>query len=106
MNTADKPKRHKYRPDNHNALENVDLGAYLMHTDDVLFREDQNANAYGTASAELQPNGDEDQLQTQCDQLRAHLISMNYPDPGNLRANKKKDVRARLKCLGILLKQR
>ena len=31
---------------------------------------------------------------------------MNYPDPGNLRTNKKKDVRARLKCLGILLKQR
>jgi hypothetical protein len=103
MNTADKPKRHNYRPDHH-ALENEDLGAYLVQTDDVPFRDEQNAIAYATAG--MLPNGEEDQLQTYCDQLRAHITSLNYPDPGNLRTNKKKDVRARLKCLGILLKQR
>ena len=61
MNTADKPKGHKYRPDHH-ALENEDLGAYLVQTDDVPFRDEQNAIAYSTAG--VMPNGEEDQLQT------------------------------------------
>jgi len=59
MSTADKPKRHNYRPD-HRAIENEDLGAYLVHTDDVPFRDEQNAHAYATATAGLLPNGEED----------------------------------------------
>lgn len=63
MNTADKPKRHNYRPGNH-ALGNEDLDAYLELNDDVPFRDEQNAIAYGTtATAGLLPNGEEDQLQ-------------------------------------------
>ena len=50
--------------------------------------------------------GDEEQLQNQCNQMRYNITTFNLPDPGNLRTNKKKDVRARLKCLNALIKQR
>jgi hypothetical protein len=38
--------------------------------------------------------------------LKYHLLSFGYPDPGNLRSHKKKDIKLRLKCLAALLKQR
>jgi hypothetical protein len=62
MRTADKPKKHNYRSDNR-AIENEDLGAYLVHTDDVPFRDEQYAFANAYATAGLLPNGEEDQLQ-------------------------------------------
>ena len=36
--------------------------------------------------------------------LKFHLLSFGFPDPGNLRSHKKKDVKLRIKCYGALLK--
>lgn len=33
-------------------------------------------------------------------------MAYGYPDPGNIRSNKKKDVRQRIKCIAQMLKQR
>ena len=39
--------------------------------------------------------------------MRFHMQhSLGLPDPGNLRTNKKRDVRSRIKAIGALMKQR
>lgn len=66
---------------------------------------DQGIAEGGAHNASPEGNAvDEDQLQNQCNQMRYNITSFNLPDPGNLRTNKKKDVRARLKCFNALIK--
>lgn len=103
MGTAEKVK-HKFKHNAHSLPLEDDLNLYLMQNDDVPFKNGSNSPQDNKHT----PNttNEDDQLQNQCDHLRNTIISMNYPDPGNLRTNKKKDVRARLKLLGIILKQR
>jgi hypothetical protein len=52
------------------------------------------------------PDDNEDQLLTACNRVKFQVESFNFPDCGNLRTNKKKDVRLRLKCISAMLKQR
>jgi len=60
-----------------------------------------------SASAQEHPEAEEEDLLTQqCNNLKLHLASFGYPDVGNLRSSKKKDVRLRLKVIHALLKQR
>ena len=78
---------------------------------DITLREDEGMEIHqiegGTNNASPDGNAvDEEQLQNQCNQMRYNITALNLPDPGNLRTNKKKDVRARLKCLNALIKQR
>eukprot|EP00347_Sterkiella_histriomuscorum_P018424 403345562 len=56
----------------------------------------------------LTTNGDqnEDLIDRAITKLKYHLLSFGYPDPGNMRSNKKKDIKLRIKCMAAILKQR
>ena len=38
--------------------------------------------------------------------LTEQLVLLQFPHPGNLRSNKKKEVKARIRCIQALLKSR
>ena len=40
------------------------------------------------------------------EKIRIHIASFGFPDPGNIRSSKKKDVKLTLKCFSSMLKQR
>ena len=47
-----------------------------------------------------------DEMDMAIEKLKTHILTNGFPDPGNLRSSKKKDVRMRIKCIVSLLKQR
>ena len=49
---------------------------------------------------------DLDQLDSVLEQLSIEIQSCGFPDCGNLRSTKRKDVRFRVKCLQSMLRQR
>jgi hypothetical protein len=53
-----------------------------------------------------QPHQEEDLIDKAIAKLKFHLMSFGFPDCGNLRSQKKKDLRLRIKCIAAMLKQR
>lgn len=48
----------------------------------------------------------DDPLDRTINKLKFHIMSFGFPDPENLRSSKKRDIRARIKCMAAMLKQR
>ncbi len=51
-------------------------------------------------------NDENDPITRASNKLKFHVTSFGFPDPGNFRSSKKKDIRARIKCMAAMLKQR
>lgn len=49
---------------------------------------------------------DMEQLDQELEDLSINVEAFGFPDCGNLRSTKRKDVRQRIKCLKAMLKQR
>ncbi|CDW89511.1 UNKNOWN [Stylonychia lemnae] len=71
-----------------------------------LFNENANSQIQDLKAGSQNNETADDELDSAIIKITDHLASFGFPDPGNLRSNKKKDVRKRIKCLVQLLKQR
>ena len=74
-----------------------------------LDEDDEDASALMNRSNTIAGGGlptDLDQLDSVLEQLSIEIQSCGFPDCGNLRSTKRKDVRFRVKCLQAMLRQR
>ena len=67
---------------------------------------DNSNSYYESASGAGTNGGDLEMLDNELEELQIMIESFGFPDCGNLRSTKKKDVRLRMKCLQAMMKQR
>jgi hypothetical protein len=61
---------------------------------------------YESSTSVANGGGDLEMLDQELEELQITIESFGFPDCGNLRSTKKKDVRMRMKCFQAMIKQR
>ena len=55
---------------------------------------------------EEMPNEEDDAIDRAIKKVKFHIMTFGYPDPGNLKSSKRKEIKLRIKCMAAMLKQR
>ena len=93
-------------------LEEELLGENKMRKQ-VSLKVPKSTNQIGQIELEGGPQGgaedqinDNEQLDKVMEELQINIVAFGFPDCGNLRSTKRKDIKMRIKCMQQMLKQR